>query len=325
MLCRPSTIECMAEPAATATPRTEPLAVLSALWTSLRPLQWAKNLLIYAAFLFTINVHWDPGQPAAIFPPLVQSTAAFVLFCLAASAVYLFNDVLDRERDRMHPTKRERPLASGRLPVSLALLVAAVFAIGALVGGFALRAPLGATVLLYVVLEVAYAFWLKHIFLLDAFALATGFVLRAVAGAVAIAVPVSPWLYLCTLLGALLLGLGKRRNELRLLGEDAANHRPSLQSYTLALLDQMMTVVTAATVMAYSLYTFTAPNLPKNGAMIATTPWVLLGIFRYLYLVHVRDEGGAPEELLLRDRPLALTVVGWATTALIVLVWFRGS
>jgi 4-hydroxybenzoate polyprenyltransferase len=189
---------------------------------------------------------------------------------------------------------------------------------GILLGVAGLRSPLCA-------LNLAYSFWLKHVLLVDVFVLAGGFVLRAVAGAVVIAVPISPWLYLCTLLAALFLALAKRRAEFRLLEGEAMNHRPVLEGYTLPVLDQLLAVVTAATVIAYSLYTFTAENLPRNGAMMLTIPFVLFGLFRYLYLSQVRDAGGSPEEVLLQDRPLLLTIILWALTALVVLWAFRGA
>ena len=311
-------------PTATVLPKAASTSGIHELARALRPKQWTKNLLLFAPLLFTINLQWDPAHPGDFLALLVRVSTAFLLFSLLSSAGYLLNDLLDLERDRLHPTKRLRPLAAGLVSPSLAVAVAGVLAVASAAGGFLLDAAFGALQLVYVALNVAYSLWLKHVLLVDVFAVAAGFVLRAVVGGVVIAVPISPWLYLCTLLGALFLALAKRRAEFRLLESEAVNHRPALEGYTLPILDQLMAVVTAATVIAYSLYTFTAGNLPRNGAMMLTIPFVLFGLFRYLYLAQVRDQGGSPEDVLLQDWPLWLTIVLWAGTALAVLWVFRG-
>ena len=294
---------------------------------SLRPRQWTKNLIVFMALLFSIGQVWDAGDPSSWGPLLGWSALTFVLFCLISSADYLVNDVADRESDKLHPRKRHRPIAAGQLSPRAALLWAAALALVALGGGFALTVPLtwhvGAVLAGYAVLMVSYTFVLKHMVLMDMMAISAGFVLRAMAGAFAIDVPISPWLYMVTALGALFLAIHKRRAELTLLEAGAASHRPILEEYSAGLLDQMASLVTASTLMTYGLYTFTAENLPENNAMMLTIPFVLYGLLRYLYPVHQRHEGGSPEEILLRDWPLIIDILLWLTTAATVLVVFR--
>jgi 4-hydroxybenzoate polyprenyltransferase len=290
---------------------------------ALRPKQWLKNGLVFMALGFSIGQAWTVQQPDTWLPLLGKASVAFIAFCATASAAYLINDLCDIERDRLHPRKRRRPLASGALTPPVAVAAAIVL----LAGGSGLGLSLGPLFALalggYAVQTFAYSFVLKHLVLLDLLTMAVGFVLRAVGGALAIAVPVSPWLYLCTLLGALFVAIAKRRAELTLLEEGAAGHRPILAEYTTGLLDQMAGVVTSATVVAYALYTVTAENLPANHAMLGTVPFVLYGLFRYLYLVHRHDAGGSPEDVLLHDRPLQLTVVLWIATAMAILALSR--
>ncbi len=282
---------------------------------SLRPKQWTKNGLLFIGLIFSLNL----GRQDLV----LLSAAGFLAFCALSSGVYLLNDVVDVEKDRSHPRKRHRPIAAGRVPVQLAVVTALVLLGLALPAGFAINAFFGLLALSYVALTITYTLWLKHIVIIDVFSIAAGFVLRAVAGAVAISVPISPWLYVCTILGALFLALGKRRHELLLLNDGANNHRPILQEYTTKLLDQMIAVVTPALVMAYSLYTFSqAPNLPQNHAMMLTIPFVLYGVFRYMYLIHVKNEGGSPEEVLLKDRPLLVDAALWLLTSVIILYLF---
>jgi len=256
-------------------------------------------------------------------PLLGKTTATFVLFCLVCSAEYLVNDIRDRETDLLHPRKRLRPIASGRLSVATAGGWAAALAAVGLAGSFALEPRVGFVVLGYTGVTLAYSFYLKHVVLLDLMIIATGFVLRAMAGAFVIDVPISPWLYAVTALGALFLAINKRRAELVLLKEDANQHRPILNEYTPQLLDQMASIVTASTLVAYGLYTFTAAALPANHSMMLTTPFVLYGIFRYLYLVHARGEGGSPEEVLLKDWPLIVDVLLWVAVSAGILALAR--
>jgi 4-hydroxybenzoate polyprenyltransferase len=285
---------------------------LAALVTSLRPRQWIKNGFVFAALVFD-------GQLRNL-PALLDTTLGFVLFCLASSSVYLVNDIRDLEEDRRHPTKRNRPLPSGRLPIPAAWAAAAVLAAVAIGGGFLLEPAFGWIVLAYVALFLFYSFRLKHVPILDVFAIAAGFVLRVAGGVVLITVMrFSPWLYVCTTLIALYLGFGKRRAELQLLTESAGQHRRVLDGYTIPLLDNLIIIVSGATIMAYSLYTFSAENLPDNHLMMLTIPFVMYGIFRYLWLIQVDSAGGAPDELILTDRPLMATVLLWGLAAVGVL------
>ena len=285
--------------------------------------QWAKNLLLYLPFVFTINLWWSPGEVGRTLGPFVQVTLAFLLFCLLSSAVYIMNDVIDRDSDRQHPVKRLRPIASGALSPGLAATIAGVLGVGALGVSFLLNPLFGFVALMYGALSLGYSLYLKQFVIVDVMALAAGFVLRAAAGAVVMDVPISPWLYICTTLGALFLACGKRRNELLLMGKESSAHREALREYTPALLDQMIAVITPSLLLSYSLYTFSAPNLPKNNAMMLTIPFVIYGIFRYLYLMHVRNLGGSPEDVLFSDRSLLAAVVLWAVAAGVVLMVFR--
>jgi 4-hydroxybenzoate polyprenyltransferase len=289
-------------------------SVTSVWWpllASLRPRQWMKNLVVYVGLIFALRL----DEPALV----ARATWAFVAFCGLSSAIYLLNDVLDRERDRQHPLKRTRPIAAGKVAPGVALGVAA----GLAVAGFLIAVSLGPLFVAvaggYVALMLAYNIALKRLVLLDVFAIAAGFVLRAAAGAVAIDVPISPWLYVCTTLGALFLGFGKRRHELTLLTAESPEHRAVLREYTPAFLDELIAVVTGSLVLAYSLYTFSAENLPRDHTMMLTIPFVLYGTFRYLYLIHRRNSGGTPEELLLNDRPLLINVALWLVVSIAIL------
>jgi len=289
-----------------------------ALIVALRPRQWPKNGLVFIALAFTLNLQ-EPGL-------LVRSVAAFACFCALSSAGYLLNDVVDVEADRGHPTKRLRPIAAGQMPVQFALGLGLGLALVGLAGAFVITPLLGVLALAYALLTAVYSTTLKHLVLLDIFGIAGGFVLRAAAGAVAIDVPISPWLYIATLLGALLIALGKRRTELETLGVEAAiGHRRNLESYSLDFIDQLILVVSSAALMTYALYTFSAENLPRNHSMMLTIPVVLYGLFRYLFLVREGDIGASPEELLFRDRPLLAAVAVWALLAVTILYLGRYS
>ncbi len=290
---------------------------------SARPKQWTKNLLVFMAFLFTLNLRWDLAHPLKAFSLFGDALLAFVILCAVSSAEYLINDVVDMERDKIHPKKRMRPLASGLLKKPYAIATSIGFLIISIPLSFYLNSGFGGVVLLYVLLALVYTFYLKYIVILDVLAISAGFVLRAVAGAVIISVPISPWLYVCTTLGALLLALGKRRHELTELGSAAQNHRTNLGEYTPQLLDQMISVVAPSLLVAYSLYSFSAENLPKNHAMMFTIPFVFYGIFRYLYLVHTKNMGGSPEEILISDMPLLVDILLWLVSAVMVLLVFR--
>jgi 4-hydroxybenzoate polyprenyltransferase len=277
----------------------------------MRPRQWAKNVLLFTALVF--------DRQLDILNPLLHTLAGFILFCLTASTVYIINDLADLEADRQHPDKRKRPLASGQLSVTTArwaagLIIVIVFPLAYLLSpGFALL------LLTYFLLNIAYSNWLKHIPLLDVFVLASFYVLRVVSGVTLIQVErFSPWLYVVTTLFALYIGFGKRRAELTLLAEGANTHRRVLQGYTIPLLDQFITIVSATTVVAYSLYTFSAPNLPTNHTMMLTIPFALYGIFRYLYLIQMKNSGGAPEDVLFTDRPLQIAIMLWGLSILLI-------
>jgi 4-hydroxybenzoate polyprenyltransferase len=293
-------------------PRGVAAPSLRALLIELRPRQWTKNGLLFIALAFTLNLQ-DPAL-------LMRTLAAFVCFCALSSAGYLLNDVVDVEADRAHPTKRMRPIAAGQVPVPFALGLGIALVVLGLAGTFLINLLLGIIALAYALLTAVYSTTFKHIVLLDIFGIAGGFVLRAAAGAIAIDVPISPWLYIATLLGALLIALGKRRTELETLGVEAAvGHRRNLESYSIEFIDQLILVISSAAVMTYALYTFSAENLPKNHSMMLTIPVVMYGLFRYLFLVREGEVGATPEELLYRDRPLLAAIVLWGVLAISVL------
>jgi 4-hydroxybenzoate polyprenyltransferase len=296
---------------------------LRSLLISMRPRQWTKNLIVYMAFIFSIGGSWHVSDFDTWLPLLGKASLAFVLFCLVSSADYLVNDVRDRETDRLHPTKRHRPIAAGTLSSRAAVGWAAVLSMVGLGGMFALDLRAGGVVAGYIALMLAYSFHLKHAVLLDIMTIAAGFVLRAMSGALVIEVPISPWLYVVTALGALFLVINKRRAELVLLEDQANRHRATLEEYTPDLLNQLAAAVTASTLIAYGLYTFTADNLPENHSMMLTIPFVLYGIFRYLFLVHTKNQGGSPEDVLLRDWPLLLDILLWVVASVTVLAVFR--
>ncbi len=275
---------------------------LAILIRAMRPTHWLKNGVVFAALVF--------GHRLADPISIVRTVLAAAIFCLLSSAMYLVNDVRDAERDRLHPIKRQRPVAAGLLSPGLALASAGGLLLVAALGAAALGAAFFAVCAAYVALMTAYSWGLKQVAIVDVLVIAIGFVLRAASGALAIDVTISPWLLVCTMLLALLLGFGKRRHELATLG-NAAAHRRNLDDYTLPMLDQFVAIVAAATVIAYAVYTFDAPNAPGDHRMLLTIPFVLYAIFRYLFLIHARNEGGSPEALLLRDRPLATAILLW--------------
>jgi hypothetical protein len=283
-------------------------------FASLRPEQWSKNAFVFAGLLFGGRLTQGPQYLAA-------AGAAFAIFCGLSGAVYLINDVADRAADAEHPLKRRRPIAAGHLSPSAAVAGAATLAVVCLAGAFAISPGLGLAGTAYLGLLALYSFWLKHVVILDVLAISGGFVLRAVAGALAVDVSISPWLLICVTLLALFLGLSKRRHELTLLGGGAGGHRPILDAYSPYLLDQMISVVGAATLVAYSVYTTNSDTAARVGSsnLALTIPFVLYGIFRYLYLVHREQGGGSPAAMLVTDRPL-LTCVGlWALTVGVLL------
>jgi 4-hydroxybenzoate polyprenyltransferase len=292
--------------------------VLGAVLVSLRPRQWVKNLFVFAGLVF--------GQ--RLFTPAVwPALAAFAIFCVLSGAIYLINDVADRDKDRLHPKKRERPIAAGRLPARVALGVAVVLVAVGLTAAAALSTGVLIVSVAYVTLLAAYSAWLKHIVIVDVLTVAVGFVLRALAGTLAIDVAISGWLLICTVLVALFLALGKRRHEYLTLDGDAARHRPILAEYSAGLLDQMIAVVTASTVTAYALYTMSPETVAKFHTQLlpATLPFVLYGIFRYLYLLYRRRLGGNPSELFLNDRALLVNTACWVLAVLLIIYGTRAQ
>jgi len=280
---------------------------------SLRPRQWAKNLFVFAAVVFSQN----------LFTPLVGlAVLAFAIFCGLSGAIYLVNDVVDMEKDRLHPIKRRRPIAAGVLPRWLGVALAAVLLGASLGAAFTLSPRFGLVALGYAVLLVAYSLWLKAVVIVDVLTVATGFVLRAIAGAAAVDVDISGWLIICTILVALFLALGKRRHEYLSLRGAAAAHRPILAEYSEGFLDQMIAVVTASTVTAYALYTMSPETVAKfhTRFLPLTLPFVLYGIFRYLYLLYHRELGGNPSDLLLSDRALLVNTLLWMA-ALVAIIY----
>lgn len=292
------------------------LTLLRNILKSMRPRQWPKNIFIFAALVFD-RQFFLPG-------PFLRTVVGFILLCLASGAVYLVNDIVDRKQDLQHPSKRRRPIASGALPVPAAAVSAVLLALATIVLGYLLAPNFCILIISYLLLNLAYSFLLKHIPILDALTVATCYVQRVIGGVMLISVErFSPWLYVCTVLLALYVSFGKRRSELNLLANGAANHRKVLDGYTIPLLDSYIQIVSAATIVAYSLYTFSAENLPKNDAMMLTIPFVVYSIFRYLYLVQVENIGGAPEEIVLTDRPLQIAFVLWGIFAMAVMYLWK--
>ena len=288
-------------------------STLALLLVSLRPEQWTKNLIVFAAALFGGRLL----EPQA----LALAVGTFFVFCALSGAVYLFNDLTDRQADQRHPLKRRRPIASGALGGTEAAVLAGVLALGGMAGAFAITPALGLVAAVYLGLLLAYATLLKHLVIVDALTIAGGFVLRAVAGAIAVDVPISSWLLVCTTLLALFLAFSKRRHELTLLADGAADHRRILNEYSPYLLDQMIAVVTASTLIAYSMYATSPDTAQRLGTnrLGLTIPFVLYGIFRYLYLVHQKRGGGSPAALLVTDGPLLGCVALWAAAVAVIL------
>ncbi len=289
--------------------------MLLALFKTMRPKQWIKNVAIFAALVFDEKL-FSTGY-------LLDTIAGFSLLCLVSGTVYIINDVVDVEKDRAHPKKKNRPIAAGELPVKVATATAIILPLVVIPLSFALNIAFGALMTLYLLMQLAYSFKLKHVAIIDVLTIAAGFVIRVAAGVVLVSVArFSPWLYVVTTLLSLLMGFGKRRQEWLMAKNGVKNTRAILEEYNLPFLDNVITIVATSTVMAYSLYTFSAPNLPPNHWMMLTIPFVIYGIFRYLYALHVLDSGGDPSEMLLEDRPLQITVVLWGFTAVGILYFF---
>jgi 4-hydroxybenzoate polyprenyltransferase len=288
------------------------MGLVAAVLVSLRPRQWAKNLFVFAGVIFSQQL---------FTPQAWRAVAAFALFCALSGAIYLLNDVADAEQDRLHPTKRRRPVASGALSRELALGIGLALLAASVVVSFGLGGPFGLVAVAYGVLLTAYSVWLKHLVILDVLTVAVGFVLRAVAGAVAVGADISGWLLICTVLIALFLALGKRRHEYLTLKGSAAAHRPILAEYSEGFIDQMIAVVTASAVTAYALYTMSPETVAKFHTRLLplTLPFVLYGIFRYLYLLYRRELGGNPSDLVLSDRALLVNTTLWMAAVLVLI------
>jgi 4-hydroxybenzoate polyprenyltransferase len=288
--------------------------LISGIFKTLRPKQWHKNGAIFVALIFDVKLFQVDA--------LIKTIIGLILFCFISGTVYLINDLVDIKKDRQHPTKKNRPIASGQVPVNAAIIAAIILPIVCIPLGFWLDFYFGIILTGYLLLQTAYSFMLKNIVIIDIFTVAAGFVLRVTAGVVLVqAERFSPWLYVFIVLGALFMVLGKRRAELAELKDQATNTRAILSEYNISFLDEMMDVVTAGTLITYAFYTFSAPNLPDNHLMMLTIPFVIYGIFRYLYVVHVQGDGGAPDEVLLTDWPLLINIVLFTLTVTAILYW----
>ncbi|MCE5299415.1 MAG: decaprenyl-phosphate phosphoribosyltransferase [Spirochaetia bacterium] len=279
----------------------------------LRVRQWPKNILVYAALIFTSNL-FNTAY-------LLKVTIGFFLFSFAASSLYILNDILDYKQDRIHPEKKNRPIASGEINRDFALVLSAILMTVSLTGSYFLNFEFFITVASYIIITTLYSLRLKHVVILDIFAVSSGFVLRAISGAFIISVSISPWLIICVSLGALFMSLGKRRYELSL--PDAAKHRRILDEYSIPLVDEMISMVTASTVISYSLYTFLSETASKHNYMMLTIPFVLYGIFRYLYLMHKKNLGGSPEMILLKDVPMIICVTLYLLTTIAIVYFLK--
>ncbi|MCE5323314.1 decaprenyl-phosphate phosphoribosyltransferase [bacterium] len=290
------------------------LRTIAGLAVSLRPKQWTKNLLVFAGYLFTI----EQGHSSIM---LLRAAAAFGLFCAVSGAGYILNDACDVSCDRKHPRKCHRPIAAGQISIGAAVVFCVLLLIGGLAASYALATSFGLMITAYFILTTAYSLYLKHVVIVDLLAIAGGFVIRAVAGAVVIHVAISPWLLVCTTLLALFLGLAKRRGEIATLENGGVDYRPTLGLYSTLMLDQMLTISASASLMAYFLYTFT-PNYysgQQHPAMMATVPFVIYGLFRYLFLIHTKNAGSAPEQVLLEDKPLLVNLLLYIIVTVIAL------
>jgi 4-hydroxybenzoate polyprenyltransferase len=285
--------------------------MLKALLKTMRPKQWAKNVFLMAALVF--------DRKLTNVDAILHTIAGVIIFSLVASVVYIINDIADVESDRQHPTKRERPIAAGKLPISVAWVSAIVLALIAFPVAIWLSPGFAWITLLYLVLNLIYSKWLKHEVLFDIILLASLYVIRVAAGVALInVVRFSPWIYIFTTFLALLMGTGKRRAELSEIADGPNAQRRVLDGYTLGFLDQLITLASGMTIITYSMYTFSAPNVPENHSMMLTIPFIIYSIFRYQYLLQVKGIGSAPEELVLSDRPLQLAIALWGLAVLVV-------
>ena len=293
-----------------------PLAVLRLL----RPTQWTKNGLLFLAFAFSLNLHWDLDDPETALRLLLQAAAGAAIYVGLSGATYIINDIIDADRDRAHPTKRERPIAAGYVTPTVGGFVSAALLVVCLGGAFAMSPLMGLIAVGYVSLTIGYSALLKNVVIIDVMVVAAAYLVRVMAGAVAIDVPISPWLYVCTTLGALLIAIGKRHGEVGLMEDGASDHRGTLGHYTVPLLNRMIAVAALSALTAYALYTFTVSNLP--GQMMLTIPFMIYGVFRYLQLIRLGHITGEPERVLLQDKPMMLAVIAWMAAVIAILIIF---
>lgn len=285
---------------------------ISGLFRLLRPKQWTKNLLLFARLLFSFEEIRTETITAVV--------VGFLLFSLVAGCVYILNDYVDRERDKPHPTKKFRPIASGQVQPAHALMFGIALLVLSLGAAFTMNPLFGVLCIVYFLLNVSYSFVLKHLVILDMMTIAAGFVLRAIAGGVLIHVPFTPWFLICTMLLSLFLAIGKRRNELTLLEGNTGSHRKVLDNYSITLLDQFNTIVTTATIISYSLFTFTSD---RTIHLMWTIPLVIYGMFRYLYLIHMKNQGGSPDRVLFEDKPILITVILYVASVITIFAIFE--
>ena len=285
---------------------------VNAIIKMMRPKHWVKNIFVFAPMFFSATISIDT---------LAITVFVFIAFSLIASSVYIFNDIFDRENDRQHPVKRFRPLPSGELEVPLAAVVSALLFSASFSFSFTINKNIAYLIMLYAIINILYSIWLKHIVIIDVFCVASGFVLRILAGAIAANVRASPWILICTLLLALFMALGKRRHELILLEGESTNHRIVLGEYTPYLVDQLIAVITPLTVISYVLYTLDHKTIERFGSdyLFVTAGFVMLGVFRYLYIIHKRDLAGSPVELIFRDRPFLVIIFVWMVSVLLAI------
>ena len=293
---------------------------LGALLKALRPQQWIKNGLVFLPFMFAIRQAWSPDDLDPVPGLLGDLVVVFAAFCALSGAVYLFNDLADREVDRQHAVKRHRPIASGKVGVPVAVATSLTLTTAGLVATFLVEPLLGGVSLLYVGINVSYSLGVKRVVLVDVFMVATGYVIRAVAGAITIDVTPSPWLYATTAAAALFIVLGRRFAEVRLAGDSAIDQRSVLSKYAGPFIGQLLAMSATAAWLSYTLYTVEADNLPQNNTMLLTIPLVTFGLFRYLYLLNTREEAESPEQLIVRDLPLVFSIIAWVAAVVLVLV-----
>ena len=295
------------------------IALVLNIGLAMRPMQWTKSTMLFLPLAFSMNEEWSTSDLGHFWDLLLRTIAAAVVFIALSGAVYIINDIFDRERDRLHPRKKRRPIASGALSVNAAKVIAGLLISASLGSSYFLGIGFGIGATVFLVLNLSYSSFLKNLILLDVMLISSGYLLRVLGGALVIDVGASPWLYTTIGLGALFIALGKRHGEFKAAGSNASSQRAVLQDYSEALLNQLLTITSTATLVAYALYTFEAPNVPEDHSMMLTIPFVVFGLFRYLYLINNTTDAESPEMVIIKDRPLVLDVMLWGITAITVL------